>query len=218
VNNLIWLTDEGGKLEKIDPANNYSITQYSPGGNQSLQSPTALLIDKLSGEIYISQHDGHKVTSFDPLTRTFTDLPIINESGLPFGMAFDKYGNLWVAEHTINKIAVIDTQKSKTREVTLENSAPFVQWLTSDSNGNIWFAQQRGNSIGMIEPSAGAASVQLARESTVVTNESTSSNIQLNLSYQNFIAPTILIVIVASAFMYVRSVVQLKYNIANLVE
>ena len=216
VNNLVWLTDEGGKLEKINPADNYSITEYSPGDNQSLQSPTALLIDKLSGEIYISQHDGHRITSFDPLTRTFTDLPIINESGLPFGMAFDKYGNLWVAEHTINKIAVIDTQKSKTREVTLENSAPFVQWLTSDSNGNIWFAEQRGNSIGMIEPNAGAATAQLTTESNDVTNESILPNVQLSLSYQNFIAPAILVIIVASAFLYVRSVTQLKYNIANL--
>ena len=218
VNNLVWFTDEGGKLAKIDPANNYSITEYSPSGNQSLQSPTALLIDKLTGEIFISQHDGHKVTSFDPLTRTFTDLPIINESGLPFGMAFDKYGNLWVAEHTINKIAVIDTQKSKIREVTLENSAPFVQWLTSDSNGNIWFAEQRGNSIGMIETSAGSATAQLTPESSSVTNEGTSTDVQLSISYQNFVAPAILVVIVISSFMYVRSIYQLKYNIANLVE
>jgi copper transport protein len=218
INNLVWLTDEAGKLVKIDPANNYSITEYSPSGNQSLASPTALLIDKLTGEIYISQHDGHKVTSFDPLTRTFTDLPIINESGLPFGMAFDKYGNLWVSEHTINKIAVIDTQKSKIREITLENSAPFVQWLTSDSSGNIWFAEQRGNSIGMIEPSAGPATAQLTPESSSVTNEGTSTNVQLSISYQNFIAPAILVVIVLSAYMYVRSIYQLKYNIANLVE
>lgn len=218
INNLVWLTDEAGKLAKIDPANNYSITEYSPSGNQSLQSPTALLIDKLTGEIYISQHDGHKVTSFDPLTRTFTDLPIINESGLPFGMAFDKYGNLWVAEHTINKIAVIDTQKLKIREVTLENSAPFVQWLTSDSSGNIWFAQQRGNSIGMIESSAGSATKQLTQETSSLTNQSTSTNVQLSISYQNFIAPAILVVIVLSAFMYVRSIHQLNYNIANLVE
>jgi copper transport protein len=218
INNLIWLTDEAGKLAKIDPANNYSITEYSPSGNQSLQSPTALLIDKMTGEIYISQHDGHKVTSFDPLTRTFTDLPIINESGLPFGMAFDKYGNLWVAEHTINKIAVIDAQKLKIREVTLENSAPFVQWLTSDSSGNIWFAEQRGNSLGMIESSAGPVTAQPTQESSSVTNESTSTNVLLSLSYQNFIAPAILVVIVLSAFMYVRSIHQLKYNMANLVE
>jgi copper transport protein len=177
-----------------------------------------LLIDKLTGQIYISQHDGHKVTSFDPLTRTFTDLPIINESGLPFGMAFDKYGNLWVAEHTINKIAVIETQKSKIREVTLENSAPFVQWLTSDSNGNVWFAEQRGNSIGMIEPSAGPATAQPTLESYSVSTESTSSNARLTISYQNFIAPAILVVVVASGFMYVRNVSQLKYNIANFTE
>lgn len=215
MNNLVWLTDEGGKLAKIDPTNNYSITEYSPSGNQSLQSPTALLIDKSTGEIFISQHDGHKVTSFDPLTRTFTDLPIINESGLPFGMAFDRYGNLWVAEHTINKIAVIDTQKSKIREVTLETSAPFVQWLTSDSNGNIWFAEQRGNSIGMIEPSAGPTTVQQTQESYDISNQP-ASNAQLGISYQNFIAPAILLVIVLSAFMYARSVSQLKYNVANL--
>jgi copper transport protein len=224
VNDLVWLTDEGGKLVKIDPANNYSITEYSPGGNKSLQSPTALLIDKSTGEIYISQHDGHKVTSFDPLTRTFTDLPIINESGLPFGMAFDKYGNLWVAEHTINKIAVMDTQKSKVREVTLNASAPFVQWLTSDSNGNIWFAAQRGNSIGMIEPAAGPMTAQQTQESSNTSNtsntsnQSTPSDTQLSISYQNFIAPAILVVIVSSAFMYARSVSQLRYNISNLTE
>jgi copper transport protein len=217
LNSLVWVTDEGGKLIKIDSANNYSITEYSPSGNQSLQSPTALLIDKLTGQIYISQHDGHRVTSFDPLTRTFTDMPIINESGLPFGMAFDKYGNLWVAEHTINKIAVLDTQKSKVREVTLETSAPFVQWLTSDSNGNIWFAEQRGNSIGIIEPSAGPMITQPIQQSYDNSNQ-IASNGQLSVSYQNFIAPIILVTIVLSAFMYARNVYQLKHNIASLTE
>ncbi|MGB5091150.1 MAG: copper resistance protein CopC, partial [Nitrososphaeraceae archaeon] len=164
--NLIWLTDEGGKLAKIDPSTNYSITEYSPMGNKSLLSPTALLIDKNSGEIYISQHDGHRITVFNPLTKIFTDLPIINKAGLPFGMAFDKYGNLWVAEHTINKNAVIDTQKSKIREVPVKTPSPFIQWITSDSNGNIWFAEQRGNSIGVIEPSAGSMVQQQVQEPT----------------------------------------------------
>ena len=218
VNNLVWLTDEAGKLVKIDSANNYSITEYSPSGNKSLSSPTALLIDKSSGEIYISQHDGHRITSFNPLTKTFTDLPIINESGLPFGMAFDKYGNLWVAEHTINKIAVIDTQKSKIKEVTLETPAPFVQWLTSDSDGNIWFAEQRGNSVGMIEPNAGPITEQQIQESSESSNSFTASNVELNINYQNFVAPGILVVIILSAFMYARSVSNLKANIANISE
>ena len=218
VNNLIWVTDEAGKLVKIDLANNYSINEYSPSGNKSLLSPTALLIDKSSGEIYISQHDGHRITSFNPLTKTFTDLPIINESGLPFGMAYDKYGNLWVAEHTINKIAVIDTQKSKIKEVTLQTPAPFVQWLTSDSDGNIWFAEQRGNSIGMIEPSVGPMTQKQNQEPAEIPSSTTTSNVGLNISYQNFVAPGILVVIILSAFMYARSVSNLKANIANISE
>jgi copper transport protein len=179
-----------------------------------LSSPTALLIDKNTGEIYVSQHDGHRITVFDPLTKTFTDLPIINEAGLPFGMAIDKYGNLWVAEHTINKLAVIDTQKSKIREVPVKAPAPFIQWITSDSNGNIWFAEQRGNSIGMVEPSAGPAVQQQVQQSTKSSTSSTIPNFKLDLNYQNFVAPAILVGIIISAFMYARSIVDLKSNIS----
>jgi len=218
VSNLIWLTDEAGKLAKIDPTTNYSITEYSPSGNESLLSPTALLIDKASGEIYISQHDGHRITVFNPLTKIFTDLPIINEAGLPFGMAFDKYGNIWVAEHTINKNAVIDTQKSKIREVPVKAPSPFIQWLTSDSNGNIWFAEQRGNSIGVIEPSAGSMVQEQVQESTKSSNSNTASIVKLDINYQNFVAPAILVGIIISAFMYARSIIDLKSNISIVKE
>jgi copper transport protein len=214
VNNFIWLTDEAGKLVKIDPSTNYSITEYSPGGNKSLLSPTALLIDKTTGEIYISQHDGHRITVFNPLTKIFTDLPIINKAGLPFGMAIDKYGNLWVAEHTINKNAIIDTQKSKIREVRIKTPAPFIQWITSDSNGNIWFAEQRGNSIGVIEPSAGPMVQQQVQQSTKSSTSNTSSTVKLDINYQNFVAPAILLGIIISAFMYARSIMDLKSNIS----
>jgi copper transport protein len=216
--NLIWLTDEGGKLAKIDPNTNYSVTEYSPMGNKSLLSPTALLIDKNSGEIYISQHDGHRITVFDPLTKIFTDLPIINKAGLPFGMAFDKYGNLWVAEHTINKNAVIDTQNSKIREVPVKKPSPFIQWITSDSNGNIWFAEQRGNSIGVIEPSAGSMVQQQVQEPTKSSTSNTASIVKLDINYQNFVAPAILVGIIISAFMYARSMVDLKTNISIVKE
>jgi len=218
VSNLIWLTDEGGKLVKIDPSTNYSVTEYSPMGNKSLLSPTALLIDKNSGEIYISQHDGHRITVFDPLTKIFTDLPIINKAGLPFGMAFDKYGNLWVAEHTINKNAVIDTQKSKIKEVPVKKPSPFIQWITSDSNGNIWFAEQRGNSIGVIEPSAGSMVQQQVQEPTKSSTSNTASIVKLDINYQNFVAPAILVGIIISAFLYARSMVDLKTNISIVKE
>ena len=218
VNNLIWTSDEAGKLVKIDPNTNYSMTEYSPKGNDSLSSPTALLIDKVSGQIYISQHDGYKITVFDPLTKIFTDLPVINKAGLPFGMAFDKYSNLWVAEHTINKIAVMDPQTSKIREVTVPTPSPFIQWITSDSNGNIWFAEQRGNSIGMIEPSVGSIAQQKIQEINKNSVPNPNSIFGLNLSYQNFIAPAILVGIVVTAFMYARSMTDLKLNISKVMQ
>jgi copper transport protein len=218
VTNLIWLTDEAGKLAKIDPGNNYSITEYSPSGNKSLLSPTALLIDKTSGEIYISQHDGHRITVFNPVTKTFTDLPIINEAGLPFGMAFDKYGNLWVAEHTINKLAVIDTQKSKIREVPVETASPFIQWITSDSNGSIWFAEQRGNSVGAIEPSSGSMVQQQVQESIKATTSNAASPVELNVNYLNLVAPAILVGIITIAYLYARSIMNLKSNISIVSE
>jgi len=143
-------------------------------------------------------------------------LPIINKAGLPFGMAIDKYGNLWVAEHTINKNAVIDTQKSKIREVPVKTPSPFIQWITSDSNGTIWFAEQRGNSIGSIEPSVGSmAQQQIQRLSNQSSVTYPPSVLGLNLNYQNFIAPAILVGIVISAFMYARSMTYLKSNIAR---
>lgn len=216
LSNLIWLTDEAGKLAKIDPANNYTITEYSPGGNKMLLSPTALMIDKISGDIFISQHDGHRITVFDPLSRTFTDLPVINEAGLPFGMAFDKYENLWVAEHTINKIAVIDTQKSKVREIEVKNSSPFIQWLTSDSDGNIWFAEQRGNGIGLIASSSGPLDQQQPQGSGNPSTQNIWSPAEFGINYQNFVAPAILIGIILSALMFARNTIQLKSDIAKL--
>jgi copper transport protein len=152
------------------------------------------------------------------LTKIFTDLPIINEAGLPFGMAFDKYGNIWVAEHTINKNAVIDTQKSKIREVPVKAPSPFIQWLTSDSNGNIWFAEQRGNSIGVIEPSAGSMVQKQVQESTKSSTSNTALIVKLDINYQNFVAPVILFGIIISAFMYARSIIDLKSNISIVKE
>ena len=217
LSNTIWVTDQYGKLAKIDRSANNSVTIYSPNGNNSLSSPTALLIDPISGEIYISQHDGYKITIFDPLTKKFTDLPVINKAGLPFGMAFDKYRNVWVAEHVINKLAVIDTQSSKIKEVSVPNSAPFIQWIAADSSGNIWFAEQRGNSIGVIESTVGPAVQQQTQDSSDKSGVSTATSlIGLPLTYRNIVAPAILVGIVFTALMYARSMIRLKLNTARV--
>jgi hypothetical protein len=69
----------------------------------------------------------------------------------------------------------------------------------------------------MIEPQAGLMTGQQMQVSNDVSDQVT-SNGQLSISYQNFIAPAVLVVIVLSAFMYARSVSQLKFNIAKLSE
>ena len=143
----LWIAEGIGKLANIDPTHNYKISEYAPtpattGQNNSLKSPTALFADPITGDIYISQHDGHTVSIFSPLLKTFKDFPPLDPNGLPFGMAMDSYHNLWVAEHTINKIAVIDPRTGASKEVTIPNQSPFVQWVTADSKGNIWLAER----------------------------------------------------------------------------
>src|SRR5207244_12551211 len=110
----------------------------------------ALLADPTSGNIYVSEHDRHAVSVFNPVLKTFNKFPPLNRSGLPFGMVLDSYRNLWVAEHVINKIAVIEPSTGESRDVNIPQQSPFVQWITSDSQGNIWLAEQRANSLGEI--------------------------------------------------------------------
>ena len=152
----IWITESGiGKLADIDPTKNYKVSEYAPvgGANNTLKSPTALLADPTTGNIYISEHDGHAVSVFNPILKTFNQYPPLNPNGLPFGMALDNNRNLWVTEHTINKIAVIDPRTGENREINIPQQSPFVQWVASDSQGNVWLAEQRGNSLGVITDS-----------------------------------------------------------------
>ena len=47
------------KAAKIDPTRNYKIVEYSPKGkDNALKDPTGLLIDPVTGDIYISEHEG----------------------------------------------------------------------------------------------------------------------------------------------------------------
>ena len=100
--------------------------------------------------LYISNHDNHTVSAFNPTLKTFKTYPVFNPNALPFGMAMDNYGYLWVAEHITNKIAVIDPETGFSREIEIPKPNPYVQFLTSDSKGNIWFAEPHGDSLGFI--------------------------------------------------------------------
>ena len=195
----------------IDPSHNYSATVYAPTGiNNTLKSPTGLLLDSVGNNIFISQHEGQKVSVFNVITKSFQDYPLLDPNGLPFGMALDKYGNLWVAEHTINKIAVIDPQTGKSKEVKIPSQTPFVQWLTSDSDGNIWIAEQRGHALGIITSKVSATSLPSDISQSFPKE---SEGISSLLNYDFVVAPAIVVGLILVALMYVKNVVD--YRIAE---
>jgi putative copper export protein/streptogramin lyase/methionine-rich copper-binding protein CopC len=256
---LLWIAQGIGKIASIDPETNFTINEYYPGaesggraadtslgeeslaGNDTLISPTALLIDPYTGNIYISEHDGHVVSVFNPVFGTFSDFPPIAEDALPFGMTLDKDRNLWVAQHVTNRITVIDPSSGKNKEVTIPSSSPFVQYLATDNEGRVWFAAQRGNAIGYItstvNPMQGSQSEGLSSPSSSsspsgvlsqegITNESTATS-QLdslktiftplfNIGYENLMGPLIAIGVVASSAFYVNSVTTLKSSIRKV--
>ena len=200
-----------------------------------LISPTALLLDPFSGNIYISEHDGHVVSVFNPVFRTFSDFAPLAKDALPFGMALDKDRNLWVAEHVTNKIAVIDPSTGKFKEITLPSSSPFVQYLTTDSEGKVWFAAQRGNAIGYITSTVNPLKGQSLAGSDASSSSLSSSNEGqsqqgnlseiastyppggltpfaplFNIGFENLVSPIIAAGVFASAAFYINSVLRLE--------
>ncbi len=224
----IWIAEGIGKIANIDPSNKYRITEYAPStvqvnsNNSTLKSPTALFADPVTGNIYISQHEGHTVSVFNPLLKTFKDFSPLNTNGLPFGMAMDSsYHNLWVAEHTINKIAAIDPQTGASKELTIPNQTPIVQWITADNKGNIWLAEQRGNSLAVITatPKLGQSSnpTNPATSEASQVNKSNNNSLfglpPLSLSYAAIVGPSVAVGITISAIFYTKSIIDLKQSI-----
>ena len=151
---MIWIAEGIGKLASIDPIKNYKINEYpmtTATNNNTYYFPTELFMNTVAGDnLYVSDHDNHTVSVFDPKLKTFKTYPVFNPNALPFGLAMDNYGYLWVAEHTTNKIAVIDPETGLSRQIEIPKANPYIQFLTSYSNGNIWFAEQQGNSLDVI--------------------------------------------------------------------
>jgi copper transport protein len=225
---LIWFAEaSSGKLGSIDTNRNFKITEYPSSGkdisNSSLKSPTAILIDPDTDNIYISEHDGHAITVFDPVLKTFKRYPELNPKGLPFGMALDGYHNLWIAEHVINKISVIDTTTGEHKDINIPANNPFTQWLTADTNGNIWFAEQRGNSLGTVSAIAGPLQASSSPSQATSPNSTNSVSYsknnaipQLSFSYADIIGPGVAAGIIFCAIFYARSIVDLKKSMSQL--
>jgi putative copper export protein/streptogramin lyase/methionine-rich copper-binding protein CopC len=242
-NGQVWIAEGIGKIANIDPASNITVQEFSPssmvkeGGsegeeraNDTLISPTALLIDHYSGNIYISEHDGHVVSVFDPVFKTFSEFPTIAEDALPFGMTLDKDRNLWVAEHVTGRLAVIDPSNDKVKEVTIPLSSPFVQYLTTDDEGKVWFAAQRGSAIGYIKSSVNP--LQLSSQSSTLASSPSSSfddsdrsGVEqtpltpiFRIGFEYLLGPLIATGVIASAVFYVKSVTTLKSSLSKINE
>jgi copper transport protein len=203
----IWVAEGVGKIASIDP-NNYKINEYAPREqNVTLATPTGIISDPETGNIYISEHDGYAVSVFNPILKTFKKYTL-DSHGLPLGMAFDNYHNLWVAQHTLDKIAVVNPMTGQSREFNVPSSDSFVQWITIDSQGNIIMAEQRANALGIITTTVNAVTQD-------ISHENQTSNLPLGIpslgfSYADVVAPSIAGLLIVVAFFYSKGVIDFK--------
>ena len=204
----IWVAESGlGKIANIDPAQNYKITEYAPF-NGTLASPTAILFDPITGKVFVSEHDGTTVSVFDPMLKTFIRYQL-DLQGLPFGMAFDVNHDLWIAQHTLDKIIVVDPRTGETNEFDIPSSSSFIQWVTTDSEGNIIMAEQRASALGILTTTTTVSSQE--------SNQKPISTIpQLRFSYTDVAAPSIVVGLIAVAFFFSRSILELKKSLKHI--
>jgi len=209
----IWIAEGIGKIASIDP-NNYKISEYVPtGNNDTLSSPTGIISDPVTGNIYVSEHEGYAVSVFNPLLKTFKKITLdLDLHDLPLGMVFDNYHNLWVAQHTLDKIAVMDPRTGEFREFDIPTKNTWVQWLTTDSQGNIVMAEYMSGSLGIISTSV---------NSTLTQDKSQTNNLptgipRLGFSYADMVAPSMAGLLIIVAFFYSKSVTDLKNSIRQV--
>jgi len=211
----VWVAEGIGKIASIDP-NNYKINAYAPTENSvTLATPTGIISDPMTGNIYVSEHDGYAVSIFNPLLKTFKKYTL-DSHGLPLGMVFDNYHNLWIAQHTLDKIAVMDPRTGQFREFNVPSSNSFVQWITTDSQGNVILAEQRANALGIITISVNPV---MAQENTSGSQANLPAGIpRLGFSYADVAAPSIAGFLIVVAFFYSKSITDLKNSIRQVKE
>lgn len=205
--NQTWVTESGtGKIASINGSNMQLISEYpTKSQNITLASPTVIVADPLSENLFISEHDGKAVTKFDPLLKTFTRYTL-DQNGLPFGMVFDSNNEIWVAQHTLDKIAVVDPRTGETNEFSIPSASSFTQYLTVDADGHPILAEQRSHALAIITITANPSA-------PVKNSQTTLPIINLGFSYSDLAAPAILIGFSGIAFFYANSAIDLKNNI-----
>ncbi len=214
-NGDIWLAQAIGSIAKIDSATG-NITEYEPElQRHELDEPTAVFPDPRGSGVFISEHSGHTITAFSPLLGTFREYPVVNDAGLPFGMAMDNYGNLWFAQHEVDRLGVIDPRTGASTEVKIPITGSFIQWLMSDDRGRIWFAAQRGGALGSVTITA-KPSVPGPIDNNGTQGGGDENPIpQLGFSLADVSGPAIAAGIAISALAYAKSATDLRRNVAS---
>lgn len=203
----VWVAESGsGKIAMID-AQTGAVTEYAPPGSNKLDEPTVVFQDPDSNTLFISEHTGHTITAFNPLFETFTEYPSINEGGLPFGMAKDRFGNLWYAEHEIDRIAVLDPRTGQGTEVKIPTAGSFVQYILSDDDGNIWIAEQQGGKLGKIVVTAGPPTQRPGPE------EEEEQQAEMDMPLADYAGPGIAAGIILAGLLYAKSATDLRRNV-----
>ncbi|HEV8387805.1 MAG TPA: copper resistance protein CopC [Nitrososphaera sp.] len=211
-NGIIWLAEAIGKIAEIDTATG-NITEHEPElQSYELDEPTSVFPAPRSSSVFISEHGGRTITAYSPLLGTFREYPVVNEAGLPFGMAMDSYGNLWFAQHEIDRIGVIDPRTGASTEVKIPITGSFIQWLTSDDHGKIWFAAQRGGALGSVTITARPAAPGPTNNGTQ-GGGSENPIPQVGFSLADVAGPAIVAGIAISALAFAKSATDLRSNI-----
>jgi len=195
---MMWYTATGtGTVGYIDPGDG-SLTQVI-GPDRPLEAPEALLFEDESegGGLWITEHTGLAVARFDPVLDTLARYEVQDADALPFGMAFDRYGNVWFAQHTIDVIGVIDPRNGDMAEVEVPTATSFVQFVESDGDGNIWFAEQRGGKVG---------AVYVSERPSMYSAQGQQEEPAYEVKYADLVSPMMALGVMAASLFYVKAV------------
>ena len=161
---------------------------------EPLANPEYLLFDQ-DGILWISEHEGTGLVSFDMDTSAFTRVPLGVDGGLSYGTSFDMYGNIWVAQHTADVVVMYDTDAKAYRHIQIPTNGSFTQFMTADNNQNIWFVEPQTNKLAKITTTT--------TPSTEIPPRTTTTSTVL---YTEIASPLMAAGILASALFFVKSV------------
>ena len=106
---MVWYTNTGGYLGRLDPKTGQFKEWLSPSGTNSRPYGIATVGDIVW---YSERSYPHTVVRFDPKTEKFQTWAIPSGGGPVRNIKTDSHGNLWLAVGGTNSIARVEVRKS----------------------------------------------------------------------------------------------------------